>query len=191
MEPIIAIELLEVMSENINLMFQRESTPAADTNSALRPDFTDDYMCMISLANQKFQGQMVVGFPESVVNDMLAEVMQLASNPVESAELLKASLGELLNTVSGAFAQRAPLLEAYECLDLSTPSVYSKDSTPFFCKSEGFCGKLNYSNGDVINVYISVNPYMSMDKDNSTGGDDFDLEDFLGGDDLDDLLNGL
>ena len=190
MEPIIAKELLEVISENINLMFQKESTPAEDVTSSLRPDFTDDYMCMISLANQKFQGQMVVGFPESVVNDMLAEVMQLASNPVESAELLKASLGELLNTASGAYAQRGPLLEAYECLDLSTPSVYTKDSVPFFCKSDGFCGKLNYANGANINVYISINAYLSLEKDESDG-DDFDLGSFLDGDDLDDLLSGL
>ena len=191
MEPIIAKELLEVISENINLMFQKESTPAEDVATVMRPDFTDDYMCMISLANQKFQGQMVVGFPESVVNDMLAEVMQLASNPVESAELLKASLGELLNTVSGAYAQRSPLLEAYECLDLSTPSVYSKDSVPFFCKSEGFSCKLNYANKQTVNIYISINAYMSLDKEDSSGGDDFDLDDFLDGDDLDDLLSGL
>lgn len=189
MEPIIAKELLEVIADNINLMFQKQSTPVEDVTSVLRPDFTDDFMCMISLANQKFQGQMVVGFPASVVNDMLAEVMQLASNPVESAELLKASLGELLNTASGAYAQRGPLLEAYECLDLSTPSVYNKDSVPFFCKSEGFSGRLSYPTGGSINVYISINAYLSLEKEK--GAEEFDLGSFLDGDDLDDLLSGL
>ena len=188
MESIIAKELLKAFSENINLMFQKQSTHVEKVSSTLRPEFSDDFMCMISLANQKFQGQMVVGFPESIVNDMLAEVMQLASNPIESAELLRASLGELLNTVAGAYAQREPLLEAYECLDLSTPSVYTKESVPFFCKSEGFCGKLEYESGKALNVYISINAYLSFEKEE---GNDFDLESFLDGDDLDDLLNGL
>ncbi|MCM8526632.1 MAG: hypothetical protein NE327_08960 [Lentisphaeraceae bacterium] len=189
MESIIAKELLEALSENINLMFQKESTPQDDIVTSLRPDFENDYICMISLANQKFQGQLVVGFPESVVNDMLAEVMLLASNPVESAQLLKASLGELLNTVAGAYAQKEPLLTSYECLDLSTPSVYEKNEVPFFCKSEGLTGKLGYSTGESINAYISINPYLTMDKGDE--GDDFDIGSFLDGDDLDDLLSGL
>ena len=91
MESIIAKELLETISENINLMFLKSSMPQDDISVALRPDFENEYICMISLANQKFQGQLVVGLPDSVVKDMLSDVMQLVSNPVESAQLLKAA----------------------------------------------------------------------------------------------------
>jgi hypothetical protein len=189
MESIIAKELLETMSENINLMFLKPSTPQDDIVTAMRPDFENEYICMISLANQKFQGQLVVGLPTPVVNDMLSEVMQLASTPLESAQLLKASLGELLNTVAGAYTQKNPLLEKYESLDLSTPSVYEKNEAPFFCKSEGLSGTVKYHTGELINIYISINPYLTMDK----GKDDteFDIGSFLDGDDLDSLLSGL
>ena len=189
MEPIILKELLSTIAENINLMFQKSSTPQDSTTPAVRPDFENDYMCMISLANTKYQGQMVVGFPETVVNDMLGEVMQLASTPSESAQLLKASLGELLNTVAGTYTQTQPLLDAYECLDLSTPSVYEKSETPFFCKSDGLIGHLEYHSGGKINIYISITPYLTVEK--SDDGEEFDIDSFLGGDDLDDLLSGL
>lgn len=188
MEPIIAKELLEVLSENIQLMFQKESTPTAEIKSTIRPEFENDYMCMISLANQQFQGQMVVGFQNKTVNLMLEEVMQLASNATEASQLLKASLGELLNTVAGAYAQRQPLLDAYESLDLSTPSVYTREDVPFFCKSDGFCGSLKFPNGENINCYISVSPYILVEKSDD---EEFDIGSFLEGDDLDDLLNGL
>jgi len=189
MEPIIAEVLLEVISENINLMFQKRATPGSTVEHALRPDFENDFMCMISLANQQYQGQMVVGFPKRVVDDMLEEVMQLASCPEESKLLLKASLGELLNNAAGFYAQRAPLLKAYDSLDLSTPNVYEKSEVPFFCKSEGFIGQLTYSSGDMINCYISISPYLFLNK--SDDDDSFDIGSFLAGDDLDDLLNGI
>ncbi|MCM8540170.1 MAG: hypothetical protein NE328_07825 [Lentisphaeraceae bacterium] len=189
MESIIAKELLETISENINLMFLKSSMPQDDISVALRPDFENEYICMISLANQKFQGQLVVGLPDSVVKDMLSDVMQLVSNPVESAQLLKAALGELLNTVAGTYAQKAPLLENYECLDLSTPSVYEISEVPFFCKSDGLTGTVKYHTGELINVYISINPYLTMDKGDDS--EEFDIENFLDGDDLDSLLSGL
>lgn len=189
MELIIAKELLQTLSKNIDLMFQKSSSPRETISQAMRPEFENDYMCMISLANQKFQGQMVVGIPSAVVNDMLAEVMQLATNPVESAQLLKSSLGELLNTVAGEYTQTEPLLEQYEVLDLSTPSVYEKQEVPFFCKSEGLQGIVSYHDNKEIEVYISISPYLTMNKSGEC--DDFDIGSFLDGDDLDDLLSGL
>lgn len=188
MEQIIAQELLEVLAENIQLMFQKYASPTSNIENTQRPEFENDFMCMISLANQQFQGQMVVGFQNDTVNDMLEEVMQLASNETEASQLLRASLGELLNTVAGAYAQQTPLLDAYDSLDLSTPSVYTKEDVPFFCKSDGFCGSLSYPNGEKINCYISISPYISVEK---SDGDEFDISSFLEGDDLDDLLNGL
>ena len=189
MEPIIAKVLLEVISDNMNLMFHKKPTPGSTVEKALRPDFENDYMCMISLANQKYQGQMVVGFPKNVADDMLKDVMQLASSKEEAALLLKASLGELLNTAAGTFAQKKPLLDTYDSLDLSTPSVYEKSEVPFFCKSEGLIGQLTYFTGEVLNCYISISPYLSLEK--SDDEEDFDIGSFLDGDDLDDLLNGL
>ena len=189
MELIIAKELLKAISNNINLMFQKTSLPQEEISTSLRPDFENDYMCMISLANQTFQGQMIVGIPKIVVDNLLSEVMQLASNPEESAQLLKSSLGELMNIVAGEFTQKEPLLAAYDSLDLSTPSVYEKSNVPFFCKSEGLTGSLTYHNDESINVYISINPYLTMDKNDDD--EDFDISSFLDGDDLDDLLSGL
>lgn len=189
MELIIAKELLQTISDNLNLMFQKDSLVQDNISTSLRPEFEEDYMCMISLANQKFQGQMIVGIPSAVVNDMLSDVMRLASNPIESEQLLKASLGELLNTVAGDYTQKEPMLKTYDCLDLSIPSVYERSDVPFFCKSEGLTGSLNYHNGETINVYISINLYLTLEKDENE--EDFDIGSFLDGDDLDDLLSGL
>ena len=63
-----------------------------------------------------------------------------------------------------------------------------ESDVPFFCKSEGLTGSLTYHNGESINVYISINPYLTMDKNDD---EDFDIGSFLDGDDLDDLLSGL
>ena len=46
------LPLLEALSKNINLMFQKDSSPVDQISPALRPDFEEDYMCMISLANR-------------------------------------------------------------------------------------------------------------------------------------------
>ena len=187
MENNILATMLYSLSENIELMFQRKSTPDSTFTNGSRPDFTDGYLGMISLANQTCQGQMVIGLSESTVEDLLSEVMQLVSTPEEAKELVKASLGELLNTVSGAFTQQENVLEKYQSLDLSTPMIWTKEDTPYFCKSDGLNGALTYHNGESIHVFLAINPYKVFESSDNSGSSG---SDFLG-DDLDDLLSGL
>ena len=185
MEQEVFEDLLDSISTNIQLMFNAETSPVPESHVSQRPDFENDFICMISLANQSFQGQLVIGFNEKTVNTILAEVMTLVSTEEEKFELLRASLGELLNTIGGDFAQKESARKAYEWLDLSTPSVWEKNCAPFFCKSEGLSGKLMFGDDD-INTYLTVSPYKIL----TNSDDGIDISDFLD-DDLDDLLSGL
>lgn len=189
MEKEILATMLGTLSENMELMFQKKSTLSGDFIECSRPEFTDGYMGMISLANQSCQGQMVIGMSESIIQDLLQEVMQLVSSPEESKELVKASLGELLNTVSGAFAQDEIVLGKYDSLDLSTPMVWGLGEEPYFCKTEGMSGSLTYHNGETIHLFLAINPYKVFESSDDSG-DSSSASDFLG-DDLDDLLSGL
>ncbi|MCM8535651.1 MAG: chemotaxis protein CheX [Lentisphaeraceae bacterium] len=189
MEKEVLTKMLETLSENLELMFQKKTTPTTEFNECNRPDFNDEYMGMISLANQSNQGQMIISMSKTAVEDMLAEVMQLVSTPEEAHEMVKASLGELLNTVSGAFAQNEEVLAKYECLDLSTPMIWEKDDSPYFCRTEGMSGHLIYENDKTnVNVFLAINPYKVFDA--TPAATDDSSSDFLG-DDLDDLLSGL
>jgi len=186
MKPEILKTLLTCFSSNLELMFNKKTSPLEEVNTAMRPELEDDYICAISLANQAFQGQIVAGFSDSMVNSMLEEIMGLVSTEEEAKELIQASLGELLNTVGGDFAQCETATAVYEWLDLSTPSVSSGSDRPFFCKSEGLAGQIQF-NDSKANIYITISAYRILEPSDDKG---VDISDFLD-DDLDDLLSGL
>ena len=79
------------------------------------------------------------------------------------------------------------MLEKYDCLDLSTPTVWEKKENPYFCKTEGWKGQLEYENGELIDVFLSINPYKFFE---STSDPNLNITDFLG-DDLNNLLKDL
>ena len=75
-------------------------------------------------------------------------------------------------------------------LDLSTPMIWEKDDSPYFCRTEGLSGSLTYDvDKTLIHIFLAINPYKVFESDDSNG-DSSDGSDFLG-DDLDDLLSGL
>jgi CheY-specific phosphatase CheX len=178
MELNILNKMLETIAENLQLMFQKDAIPQPEHRECNRPDFEDDFIGMISLANQSHQGQLIISISRSAVNDILEEVMSLVSTPEEESEMRTASLGELLNTVSGAFAEKPEVTAAFEHLDL----------TPYFCRSEGLAGHLLYGDSK-INVFLSINPYKVFQSEEASS-DSLDLSSFLDGDDLD-FLNNL
>ena len=186
MKPEILKTLLSCFSTNLELMFNQKTATREEVKDSMRPDLESDYICAISLANQAFQGQIVAGFSDAQVKSMLAEVMGLVSTEEEAQELIQASLGELMNTIGGDFAQRDNVTADYQWLDLSTPTVSTGSDRPFFCKSEGMAGRLDF-NGESLQIYLTVSAYRILEQSADEG---VDISDFLD-DDLDDLLSGL
>ena len=187
MEKEILAIVFETLSENMELMFQKKSTPDSNFRICNRPDFSGGFIGTISMANQTCQGQIVICLTEETVEDLLADVMQLVSSPDEVDELVKSSLGELLNIVSGSFVQKEKVYKKYGSLDLSTPIFWNKDESPYFCKADGAIGSVIYHNGNTIDLFLAVNPYKVFEPSEDCLSD---VTDILG-DDLDDLLNSL
>jgi hypothetical protein len=186
MEQQVFREMLECFKTNIELMFGKKANVCPDCHESMRPDFSDDYICMISLANQSHQGQLVVGFPSLVVEDILSDVTPMVSGEKETTELIHSALRELLNTVCGDFAHNDKVRATYKWLDLGVPCSWNQHNKPFFCKSDGYSGALQYKN-EKINIHVSINPYKILEL---LEGEGIDLSEFLD-DDWDEFIAGL
>ena len=156
------LHLNEITVDMAIIMFDCSLTSSSETELCSRPGSKDRFIVLVSLGNANFQGQIVIGFPESVMeSEILNSVLDLAEDEDEKDELIQSSLGELVNTISGEYIVHDELTRKYGDLTLSPPLVWdqTEESCPRFTKSDGCSGRVKSESDSMeINTFFSVNP---------------------------------
>ena len=165
MECEIIEELADSISNNIYLMFDIKSESTGKSSSVPCLSFSNDFMAAIPLFNKNFNGEIIIGFPKDIVEEMVSDILGLVKDKLSQKFLKLDTIGEILNVAAGRFVVSDAVKKKFSKLSFSTPVVWAKDKSNSILGGEaaGRALRIKYRNNQEVNLYLAVSAIVKVE----------------------------
>ncbi len=156
-------ELISITISTIENMFMQTAQSTKEVFQSDEPPLFSRYHVGITLKGDEWNGQIVIGIPDSTCNRLTSVLLELLELDQLTEATKKTGLGEFANIVAGAFLECEDYKENYRPHNISTPLVLDQNfgEVPLFLKVPGSWTKLNIDD-DPFYIFLVITENQSI-----------------------------